>query len=40
VGRRFDCGDKFGYLEAILALASEREDLRSGFTELLTRYVR
>ena len=23
-GRRFDCGDKLGYLEAIVALASER----------------
>ena len=39
-GRRFDCGDKLGYLEAIVALASEREDLRPGFAEMLRRYCR
>ena len=27
-GRRFDCGSKAGYVEANLALALEREDLR------------
>ena len=27
-GRRFDCGDKLGYLEAIVAMASLREDLQ------------
>ena len=27
-GRRFDCGDKLGYLEAIVALAARREDLQ------------
>lgn len=38
-GRRFDCGDKLGYLEAIVALALAREDLRQGFGEILKRYV-
>ena len=27
-GQRFDCGDKLGFLEAIMALASRRADLR------------
>jgi UTP--glucose-1-phosphate uridylyltransferase len=39
-GRRFDCGDKLGYLEAIVAVASEREDLRPGFASMLARYCR
>ena len=30
-GRRFDCGDKLGYLEAIVAMASKRADLQPGF---------
>ncbi len=38
-GQRFDCGDKLGYLEAIVALASRREDLQPGFSEMLARYV-
>ena len=38
-GRRFDCGDKLGYLEAIVALASQRADLQPGFGEMLRRYV-
>jgi UTP--glucose-1-phosphate uridylyltransferase len=38
-GRRFDCGDKLGYLEAIVALALERTDLADGFRETLRRYV-
>jgi UTP--glucose-1-phosphate uridylyltransferase len=38
-GRRFDCGDKLGYLEAIVALASARDDLQPGFSEMLARYV-
>lgn len=37
-GRRFDCGDKLGYLEAIVATASEREDLAPGFREMLRNY--
>jgi UTP--glucose-1-phosphate uridylyltransferase len=38
-GRRFDCGDKLGYLEAVVALASARADLQPGFSEMLKRYV-
>ena len=38
-GRRFDCGDKLGYLEAVVALAAGRDDLQPGFTEMLRRYV-
>lgn len=38
-GRRFDCGDKLGYLEAIIALAAGREDLQPGFSEILQRYA-
>jgi UTP--glucose-1-phosphate uridylyltransferase len=37
-GRRFDCGDKQGYLEAIVALALEREDLSQEFGDTLRRY--
>jgi UTP--glucose-1-phosphate uridylyltransferase len=38
-GRRFDCGDKLGYLEAIMAMASRRADLQPGFREMLARYA-
>lgn len=37
-GERFDCGDKLGYLEAIVAMASRRSDLQPGFGEMLARY--
>jgi UTP--glucose-1-phosphate uridylyltransferase len=37
-GRRFDCGSKLGYLEATVACALERDDLRGGMQELLGRY--
>jgi len=37
-GRRFDCGDKLGYLEAIIALAAGREDLGPAFSDILARY--
>jgi UTP--glucose-1-phosphate uridylyltransferase len=36
-GRRFDCGTKLGYLEAIIAAAMEREELRPGMREILAR---
>jgi UTP--glucose-1-phosphate uridylyltransferase len=36
-GRRFDCGSKLGYLEATVACALEREDLREGVREILER---
>jgi len=38
-GRRYDCGDKLGYLEAIVAMAAGRQDLQPGFSEMLKRYV-
>ena len=38
-GRRFDCGAKLGYLEAVIACALEREDLRADMRSLLERYV-
>ncbi len=37
-GRRYDCGDKLGYLEAIVAIASGRQDLQPGFKEMIGRY--
>jgi UTP--glucose-1-phosphate uridylyltransferase len=37
-GRRFDCGGKLGYLEAMIACALERDDLRDGVREMLRRY--
>jgi UTP--glucose-1-phosphate uridylyltransferase len=38
-GTRFDCGDKLGYLEAIVAMASARPDLKAGMAEILRRYA-
>lgn len=38
-GRRFDCGDKLGYLEAQIAYALQRDDLAAGVREFLTKYV-
>jgi UTP--glucose-1-phosphate uridylyltransferase len=37
-GRRFDCGSKLGYLEAMVACALERADLRDGVREMLRHY--
>ncbi len=37
-GRRFDCGDKLGYLEAQIACALERDDLGADIRSLLERY--
>ncbi|MBN2198920.1 MAG: UTP--glucose-1-phosphate uridylyltransferase [Candidatus Aminicenantes bacterium] len=34
-GRRFDCGDKFGYLEATVRLALKRPEFRDRFRSLL-----
>jgi len=34
-GRRFDCGDKFGYLEATMHLALKRPEFRDRFKEIL-----
>lgn len=35
-GRRFDCGDKLGFLQATVAFGLERNDLRDGLKEFLT----
>ncbi|MDF2780205.1 MAG: UTP--glucose-phosphate uridylyltransferase [Geminicoccaceae bacterium] len=37
-GRRFDCGARLGYLEAIVACALEREDLRTPMRAILERH--
>jgi UTP--glucose-1-phosphate uridylyltransferase len=38
-GRRFDCGDKVGYLEAQIAFALDRPDLADAVHAFLPRYV-
>ena len=38
-GVRFDCGDKAGYLEANLAFALDRDDLRDKARDILARYA-
>lgn len=38
-GRRFDCGDKLGYLDAVVAAAMMRTELRSGMQSILKQYV-
>jgi len=38
-GQRFDCGSKAGYLEANLAYALQRDDLRAETREILKRYA-
>ncbi|MEN8198047.1 MAG: UTP--glucose-1-phosphate uridylyltransferase, partial [Pseudomonadota bacterium] len=37
-GRRFDCGNKAGFLEANVAFALARSDLADDMTEILRRY--
>ena len=37
-GERYDCGDKLGYLEAIVAAALRRPDLADDFAAMLKRY--
>ena len=37
-GQRYDCGDKLGYLEAIVATALARPDLGADFRAVLERY--
>ncbi len=39
-GRRYDCGDKAGWLEANVALALERPDLQGSVKAFLPNYVR
>lgn len=38
-GDRYDCGSRLGYLEAIVANAMARPELRSGMTSILKRYL-
>ena len=38
-GRRFDCGDKAGWLEAQIAFALERPDMAPAVREFLKRYA-
>ncbi|WP_338663803.1 UTP--glucose-1-phosphate uridylyltransferase GalU [Pararoseomonas sp. SCSIO 73927] len=38
-GRRFDCGDKAGYLEAQIAFALKRQDLAGAVREFLPKYL-
>jgi len=38
-GRRFDCGSKAGFLEANIAFALERDDLRDDARKILRRYT-
>jgi UTP--glucose-1-phosphate uridylyltransferase len=38
-GKRFDCGDKIGFLEANLAFALKRDELRDDIANVLKRYV-
>lgn len=38
-GRRFDCGDKVGYLEAQIAFALQRPDLAKAVHDFLPKYV-
>lgn len=39
-GRRFDCGNKAGFLEANIAFALARDDLREDMTAILGRYAK
>jgi UTP--glucose-1-phosphate uridylyltransferase len=38
-GRRFDCGDKIGFLEAQIAYALKRPEMADAVRAFLTRYV-
>ena len=38
-GQRFDCGDKLGYMEAIMVCAGQRPDLRDDWLEIVRRYA-
>lgn len=38
-GQRFDCGSRLGYLEAIVANAMARPELRSGMASILKKHV-
>ena len=36
-GHRYDCGSKLGFIEANLAFALARDDLRDGVTDIIKR---
>ena len=38
-GRRFDCGDKVGFLEANLAFALDRDDMKADVEKLVKLYT-
>ena len=38
-GRRFDCGDKAGFLEATIAFALARDDLAPAMRDILKSYA-
>lgn len=38
-GKRFDCGNKVGFLEANLAFAMDRADMRDDITKFLKNYI-
>ncbi len=38
-GTRFDCGSKAGFLEASVAYALQRDDLRTDVREIVNRYA-
>ena len=38
-GRRFDCGSKLGFVEATLALALEREDMKEEVRAMAQRLL-
>lgn len=38
-GRRFDCGDKLGLLEANIVLGLESQELGPAFRQILQRYL-
>ncbi|NQU59053.1 MAG: UTP--glucose-1-phosphate uridylyltransferase GalU [Rhodospirillales bacterium] len=39
-GTRFDCGDKLGFMEANVAFALVRDDLKEGMAQMLKKYVK
>ena len=38
-GRRFDCGDKLGFLEATVALGLQHPELGPGLRKILSAYL-
>ena len=38
-GRRYDCGDKLGFLEATIALGLQHSELGPGLREILASYL-